>query len=284
MIKMSEKRYYLSLDNIIEDFAGFRDKGITYTVSGRRFPGDIDIIDGIKLLYNYIDFTQIGSVYGAADIESPLYGGWLSKTKKNSALSGEQIDLLEKHNLNFMLTLSNHNFSEEDYNSSRKLLERYHRRGNGVICVNDELAGRIKRDYPLYIIEASSIKVLNNYEKIDRALELYDYAVIPSEYNKSDEFLEGVKHKEKIILFANSICDHCCQGHECYREVSKRFQSKEKLHEQVCSKWILYPNVHFDVRKFKKMGFSLFKLVPIYYEHTEKLVENYRNRQKVSSE
>lgn len=275
---MKSQRYYLSLNNIIDDFSGFQDKGVRYTVSGRRIPGNVDIIDGLKLVYNYIDFTQIESVYGAADIESPLYGGWLSKTKKNSFLTGEQLEVLNKHNIKFMITLSNHYFSEETYNSSRDLLERYHRKGNGVICVNDELAMRIKKDYPRYILEASSIKKLNSYEKIERALDLYDYAVIPSEYNKSDDFLEGIKHKGRIILFANSICDHCCEDHRCYGEVSKRFQSSEGLHEQICFKWVLYPNVHFDVRKFKEMGFSLFKLVPVYDESTEKLIEEYKNK------
>ena len=200
------------------------------------------------------------------------------KTKKNSYLSGEELEVLHKNNIKFMIALSNHYFSEEGYDSSRNLLDKYHIKGNGVICVNDDLAKRIRKDYPLYIIEASSIKKLNSYEKIDRALEIYDYAVIPSEYNKSDEFLEGIKEKKRIILFANSICDHCCQDHRCYREVSKRFQDNEGVHDQICFKWVLVPNVYFDVRKFNKMGFSLFKLVPIYDKDTENLIEEYKNR------
>lgn len=269
------KRYCFSLDNIIDDFSPFQETGIIYTVSGRRLPPDIPVTEGLKILYDYIDFTAIESVYGASEIETPLYGGWLSKTGKNSVLTAEQIDELEKHNINFMIPLSNHHFDEKAYNETRKLLDKYHRSGNGIICVCDELAERIKKDYPLYIIEASSIKKLVHYGDIDRALQLYDYVVVPSEYNKSDEFLEGIKYKDKIILFGNSICDHCCPGHECYREVSKRFQSREKLHEQICSRFIFYPNVNFDLGKFKQMGFKRFKLVPIYYEHTWKLIEAY---------
>ncbi len=272
---MKPQRYYLSLHNIIEDFSGFQDKGITYTVSGRRLPEKMDILAGLKTVYNYIDFSQIESVYGPADIESPLYGGWLNKTERNSYLTGDRLEVLRKNNIKFMLTLTNHHFNEESYRSSRELLDKYHRKGNGVICFNDELAGRIKKDYPLYILEASSIKKLNSCEKIDRALDLYDYAVIPSEYNKSDEFLESIKERERVILFANSICDHCCPDHRCYSEISKRFQNGEGLHEQICFRWVLYPNVYFDVKKFKEMGFSRFKLVPVYDEQTEKLIEEY---------
>lgn len=275
---MGRQRFTSSLANVIEGHEGFRDAGIRYTVSGRRFPAGLPVLDALAAVYDYVDPGQVESVYGATEIPSPLYGGWLSTTSRNSVLTGTQADALERRGIGVVLTLTNHVFDERAYASSRPLLERFHRRGNGVICLNDRLAWRLRKDYPLFRIEASSIKRLDSWARITRALDLYDLVVVPSELNKSDEFLDGIREKERVLLFGNSICDHECPTHECYEEVSRRLRTGEAEHERVCFKWILHPNVAFDVRKLAGMGFSLFKLVPIYTEETALRIEELRGR------
>jgi len=61
-----------------------------------------------------------------------------------------------------------------------------------VVCQNDKLAGHIKGDFPRYTLRASMIKGLDTGEKIEAALELYDYVTLPVRHSDNETLFGGV--------------------------------------------------------------------------------------------
>ena len=241
----------------------FKTPGVRFSVSSRHVRPKISIIDYLKIFYMYLDIHQIESVFGSTIFPSRLYGG--RPFQPNRSLTDLHIRELEERGINISLTLTNHYFDEDAYNHTRELLERHHKAGNSVICVNDELAGRIKRDFPGYILKASIVKQIDTIKKVERYLELYDLVVLPMDKNDDDAFLRGIKEKERVILFGNANCAYTCPARSCYLMISQREAGKPVT--AACSRKQIprleMGNVYFDIKKFKEMGFSHFKLVPL---------------------
>lgn len=253
-----------NLVNLSEIAEQFKQKGVSYTISSRGIRKDIDILDYLKIFFMYVPFKQIESVFGFVTDFSPLYGG--RGFSKTFGMTQTHVNTLENKGIHISLTLTNHNFDEESYNSSIELLERHHKKGNSIVCVNDELARRIRIDFPHYEIKASLIKNLNTYEKVIKALELYDSVVIPMEMNDDDLFLESLPSKERIILFANAGCAYTCSARICYNTISHDIQGTTTSNMHGCSKDILpredFGHVFFNIKKLTEMGFFRFKLIP----------------------
>jgi hypothetical protein len=211
----------------------------------------------------YTDVKQIHSVFGNTVCPCSLYGGRSLKIKHS--LTDKHIKDLEKHNIGLSLTLTNHFFSEESYKESLPILKKYHKKGNSVICTNDDLAIRIRNDFKLYSLKASIIKNIGTLKKIEHYLNLYDYITIPMDKNDDDTFLESIKDKKQVILFANANCAYTCPQRSCYLGFSEKIAGKPVT--SVCSKSQI-PRldrgaVFFNVKKFQNMGFKYFKLVPL---------------------
>lgn len=173
-----------SLNNIIDnsEIGMFRNTKYSYSVSGRYLYNNInvDIIDQLKLIFHYIDISQIRDVYGSSIIKSDLYGG--RNYVKEGSFTDEQVNNLKDNNINISLTLSNHFFNKDIYKDNIKLLEKYHNSGNGIICTDDELAKLIRNDFPLYKIKASLLRNVVNLEEIKRCLDIYDEIVLPTSF------------------------------------------------------------------------------------------------------
>ncbi|MGE5458838.1 MAG: hypothetical protein ACM3NJ_00150, partial [Methanobacterium sp.] len=210
-------------DNLIDLKTGltyFRDENLRFTVSSRNMGNHYSdsMVAYLKMQYIYVSYQQIESVFGHTEDYSALYGG--RPYSKNNAITDQQIDQLENDGIGIALTLTNHNFTEADYHDSDKLLKKHHKKMNSIICTNDDLAVRIKNDFPDYTLKASLIKDLNTHEKIDKALEIYDYVVIPMEKNDDDDFLRRITHKDRAILFGNAACAYTCPARTCYVGIS----------------------------------------------------------------
>ncbi|MCX6307173.1 MAG: hypothetical protein NT040_19585 [Bacteroidetes bacterium] len=240
----------------------FKNPAYSYSVSGRWITPKSDIVKYLQFFFIYIDFARISSVFGSTAEPSAFYGGRVYDAKKS--LTQNQIDILYRKKINLALTLTNHFYSAELYGQNQSFLDKYHRKGNVIICTSDELARMIRKDFPLYHIRASIIKNLNSVAKVRKAFELYDDVVIPMDMNDDDEFLESVPEKDRIMLFANAACAYNCPSRVCYPEISKFNQAKtDKVR---CKKQELglleYAFYFFNVEKFHDMGFSNFKLIP----------------------
>lgn len=241
----------------------FSNKNVTYTISSRMFTKDMNIQDYLNKYYPYISISQLESLFGFVPEFTPLYGGRM--IDKCQSLTNLHVEEMYENNIGVSLTLTNHYFDEEDYQKSYSLLEKYHKEGNSIVCVNDELAIRLKKDFPLYKTKASLIKDINTYNKVVESLKIYDLVVIPMEMNDDIEFLKSLPSKERIILFANANCAYNCKSRICYSAVSKQLTNKSKP-KFTCSKGLVsreqLGHTYFDVDKLYELGFLHFKLVP----------------------
>ena len=172
---------------------------------------------------------------------------------------------MEEKGIGFSITLTNLFFNDEDYWHSYELIKKHYKRINSVICVSDELAGQIKNDFPDLTVKASLIKNLNTIKKIEGALKIYDYAVVPMEMNDDDVFLEGIKEKHRVILFGNADCAYNCPSKVCYAAHSRIYSGKSRSDVECSKDSIPRPDlgyVVFDIKKLFNMGFNYFKLIP----------------------
>ena len=230
----------------------------TFTVSGRRKQSREPI--GVFLQEYYLEYVPyIDSVYAFVEY-SPLYGG---RNFIEPELSDNDVHWLYEHDIGLRLPLSNKFVKREDYESSLSLLEKYHRTGNTVIAVSDELAAWIKQDFPEYRLEASVIKEVGNAEDIEKTLELYDALILPASINDDQEFLQSIEQKEKITLFANAGCAYNCPSKICYTYISR--MNKNENEPFKCSKDIVPREelgvVEFDLQQLRLLGFRRFKLL-----------------------
>jgi len=244
--------------------AAFRNPAYRFEVSSRRILPGADPSDYLKVYYPYLDIAQVEAVFGNAVYPSRFYGG--RGYNLEHSLTDRHIATLNGRGIGVSLTLTGHYFDEAVYRANGPFLERFHRPGNAIVCTNDTLARRIRRDFPDYLLKASLIKHLTTVDKVEQALELYDRAVIPMDMNDDDLFLAALPDKERIVLFANANGAYACPARTCYVAISQRHWGKEKTPGAGCSTpWLPRQetgHTFFDVDKFARMGFSHFKLVP----------------------
>lgn len=247
----------------LDDLRRFENEKIDFTISNRMLDEETDVEEYVKKYFSFINLSQVSSLFGFTKEFVPLYGG--RGFNHVESMNQTHLEQLDNHELGLSLTLTNNYFSEEDYQKSFSLLKKHHKSVNSVVCENDQLARRIRKDFPLYALKASLIKNLNTYEKVEKALKIYDYVVIPMEMNDDDEFLKSLPNKNKIILFANANCAYNCASRVCYAAISKGMIAKE-MPQLTCSKDVLprdlLGHVFFDVNKLHGFGFKHFKLVP----------------------
>ncbi len=241
----------------------FKTPGAFFSISSRKITPEMNIADYIKIFYMYTHSSQVESVFGNTIFPSRLYGG--RSFKLSRSLTHKHIHELEELGINLSLTMTGHFFDTDDYHHSREFLRTHHRKGNSVICTNDDLARRIRQDFPDYSLKASIIKQIDTIEKIEQNLELYDFVVPPMDRNDDDAFLESIKQKTRIILFGNANCAYTCPLRSCYLGFSQKSAGQPVT--AACSKPKIsrldLGSVYFDIKKFKKMGFRYFKLVPL---------------------
>ncbi|MCK5525336.1 MAG: hypothetical protein KAI83_19585 [Thiomargarita sp.] len=222
----------------------------------------------IKKFYNA---DKIESFFNSVKQSSPLYGG--RPCGKNLSFSYKNVEFLNAKGIGLMLTLSNHYFTEEAYVATIPILERLENHLNSVTIVNDDLAVRIKQDFPLFKRKASVIKLINTREGIHKALELYDSVVFHPNLNDNAEFLQSVDCKDKIVLFANTRCLYKCNNPICYKYISKQLITEGKWDKSVCDNKenpeVKQNYTVFNLEDEKFNGYSSFKLIPVPNEHLQ---------------
>ena len=217
------------------------------------------------------DYDDIDYAFGSVEGITSLYGG---RVVSDLNLTKVDVYWLYDHNIGVKIPLSTKIFNDDVYKESSKFLQHYQRKGNAVITFTDELAKRIKEDFPDYEIEASCIQDIVTPDKLKKKISLgvYDTIVLPIHMNDDIEFLKKIKDKEQIRLFINAECSYTCPKKVCYNLTAKiNAGTEEKMQ---CSFWDLglertfynddinWSEYYFDKSKFDKMGFSKYKLVP----------------------
>ncbi len=236
----------------------------SFTISARGKKTDVPIFLFLRRFYGFVPLAEIESIYGFVE-QSTLYGG---RPFDKPELSERDVKQLNNAGIGLRLPMTNHYVTREEYDANRDLLQKYHCKVNSVITTNDDLAKWIRQDFPLYSLDASVIKNIHTYKQIDQALEIYDGVVLPMYLNEKFDFLEKVKTKDRIILFANAGCALTCPSKICYAAISKRNKFDKELmkgNEISCSQTLKYREqlgvVDFDLNPLMEMDFFRFKLL-----------------------
>jgi hypothetical protein len=255
----------VQLRNVVdlrEKFSDFKNPSCKYSVSGRLISPETDILMYLSMQFIFINSSQVNTVFGSVSEKSNFYGGRSYNPLRS--ITEDQLNTLYSKDIKLALTLTNHYFSRETYECEKSFFEKYHLKGNVIICTSDELAKQIRKDFPSYKIRASIIKNINTPEKVRAALGIYDDVVIPMDMNDDDEFLLSLPEKDRLMLFANAACAYTCPSRVCYTGISKQNQGQEFQYR--CTQRELgldrSPQYFFDVGKFCEMGFTNFKLIP----------------------
>jgi hypothetical protein len=231
----------------------------TYTISVRRKIPEVRVFGYLRFHFGNMPLREIDSVFGFVE-RSELYGG---RPFRGRELSDRDVVDLYGAGIGIRLPMSNHTVERDEYKRSLPLFDKYHRRGNSVIVTHDKLAKWLRQDFPEYTIDASVIKNIKTHRKINEALELYDSVVLPMRLNEDLEFLEKIREKDRITLFANAGCALTCPSNLCYPSIS-RF-NKVGSGNIECSQSIkdreILGMVDFDLRPYIDLGFHRFKLL-----------------------
>ncbi len=231
----------------------------TFTISARGKDPDVPVFAFLRKEYGTLPLREIDSLFGFAE-RSTLYGGRVFNKRE---LSDRDIFQLNNAGIGVRLPMSNHYAERAEYEDNQLLLDKYHRAGNCVIVTNDDLARWIQQDFPKYQIDASVIKNIKTHEKINKALELYDSIVLPMRLNEDFEFLEKIKAKDRITLFANAGCALTCPSKLCYPSFSEL--NKGKGGDFQCALMFkdreLKGMVDYPLQPYIDMGFQKFKLL-----------------------
>lgn len=232
---------------------------ITYTISARGKSPDVPIYAFLRRQYGNIPLGEIESLFGFVQ-RSKLYGG---RMFQNRELSDRDVAQLNNAGIGIRIPMSNHYVDEEEYEESRPILDRYHSSINSIIITNDDLARWIRRDYPRYTLDASVIKNIKSHRKIEEAFDLYDSVVLPMRINEDLEFLDKIRDKERIILFANAGCALTCPSKICYPSISKfnKYQGDKFQCSQPIKERDLFGMVDFPLEPYLEIGIRHFKLL-----------------------
>ena len=233
-----------------------------FTISGREKAFDLQesVASYLKRVYTHVPLKQIESIFAFTE-RSTLYGG---RPFVSPQLLSKDIQSMYDLGIGYRIPLTNNFVTREEYEMNLCFLEKYHRAGNSVILVNDDLAKWIREDFPKYKIEASIIKCIDTYRRIDKAFAIYDTVVLPTSLNEDISFLENIECKKRITLFAFAGCGVNCPSKVCYPSISKF--NKYNGHLQIdCSRTTksreIRNRVRFDVNHYSEMGFDRFKMI-----------------------
>jgi len=191
-----------------------------FSISGRfNALEQMDLINSIQTRFEkFKALGTIESIFGCYISYSKLYGG----RHNANILDTDCIELIYSIGAHVSITMSNLFFDGKLDKNSEKILDLLHTDGNSIVVANDELAKTIRKYYPKYLLRASATKLITTIEEIDHLLELYNLVVLMPNYSTDIVFLEKIKFKDRIVLFANANCAYTCKNHPCYVSISRQ--------------------------------------------------------------
>jgi hypothetical protein len=232
---------------------------ITFSISARRKKEDMPIMDYLAKYFKDILLTQIKYIFGFTEF-CEIYGGRPYYWRE---LSDTDVDSLYSKNIGIRLPLTNHFVTYDEYKKCEPLLKKYHKTGNSVVVVVDNLAKWIKNDYPKYSVEASAIKNISSIDQIINTNKVYDGITLPMRFSRNIDFLKSIQNKEKITLFGNGSCGTFCSNNICYEAISEGMK-KGGIGFKCSIPTIAKMSVgilNFDIKSLSDLGFSRFKIL-----------------------
>ncbi len=152
---------------------------------------------------------------------------------------------------------------------------------NEVLVNSPVLEKYLRKNYPNFKYILSTTSCERNVDKINEATEKYDLVVIDYRDNRNQEFLEKIKHKEKIEILIDEKCPSGCKNRKrdyelgsmknCFMDVPEERDFvclRSNLREKVTE---FYKGLQFNrdtnltfndiYGKYYEMGFRNFKLL-----------------------
>jgi hypothetical protein len=233
-----------------------------FTISGREkaFNLDESIESFLTRVYTHVPMEQIESIFAFTE-RSTLYGG---RPFIQPQLLKKDIESMYALGIGYRIPLTNNFVTREEYETNICFLEKYHRSGNSVILVNDDLAKWVRDDFPKYRIEASIIKNIDTSRRLEKALEIYDTVVLPTSLNEDFDFLDEIECKQRITLFAFAGCGINCPSKTCYPSMSKfnKYNGHTKIDcSQPTKQRESRGKVKFNLDLYEQMGFHRYKMI-----------------------
>lgn len=201
--------------------------------------------------YQMIMFDNFMDILKKYNIENPIktihgsysckYNGGRTALFWNSWTNIEnKIKHYNKQGIGIKLTFSNRNvhantFEEEEMRKYLDLLNETKGIGNGIICVNDDFAELVKKNYPDLDLVASHVKmeletkmgITDTVDYYNSKFDLYDIVVFNTFRAFDDDFLSKITHPEKIEFIVNHSCTTNCQMAKRHHELIDDMQERK---------------------------------------------------------
>jgi hypothetical protein len=261
-----------------------------FTISS-RWHNPLEIVETFE---KYGRLDELYKVYGFL-FDSPLNGGRLRKDCITFPL--DTIEQLNDRGIGYSFTLTNLTVAREylEDRHTNEVLKRFENPLNGVIVSNDLIADYIKEKYPGYSLRASCMYNFLTTEEINNACQRFDEVCVFPEVNHQEETLDGIVDKDKLLLFATSICLNKCglnrlhhyyilgQDHIAWYNHQKyktpyRDDAFHAPHMPWCKAKSTTPMVH-DMEYLAGKGFSSFKITQF-----ELLVNSYFKNEDITKD
>ena len=192
----------------------------------------------IEILEKYNIKNPISTIHGSYSCK---YNGGRTALYYNSWTNIEnKIKHFNKLGIGIKLTFSNRNvhantFEEEEMRKYLDLLNETKGIGNGIICVNDDFAELVKKNYPDLDLVASHVKmeletkmgITDTVDYYNSKFDLYDIVVFNTFRAFDDDFLSKITHPEKIEFIVNHSCTTNCQMAKRHHEIIDDLQEKK---------------------------------------------------------
>jgi len=218
------------------------------------------MIGGASAHYKALIIYFVKNKKKLANINITVYDGisncsWNGgRINRDLELSDSQINTYYSLNINIALTFSNYNININD-KIGNQLLKKFHRTGNSIILVNEELRKYIRKNYPKYKLIYSitgmgevNIPMMASDIKLYKKLEQkYDLIVPRMEHIFDNRFLKLSQDKYEIML--NDTCIYNCPY---YKEHFKLIADQNKN----ISPWKTNPKKSFEVEECWLKGFN----------------------------
>jgi hypothetical protein len=94
---------------------------------------------------------------------------------------------------------------------ANEVCEIAHNEMNSITIGSDILREYMRKTYPKYKLVSSITRVNRDINWTKEQLELFDYVVLPIEYNRKLKLIDSLPHKEKIEILVNESCVPFCK-------------------------------------------------------------------------
>jgi len=207
------------------------DKPIIWNLSCFGNEWQMFILDNvIEILKKYGYSNPISTIHGSYSCK---YNGGRTALYWNSWTNIE--NCIKKYNnkgIGVKLTFSNMNihkeqFEEKEMRQYLDVLNETKGIGNGIICVNDDFAELVKKNYPDLDLVASHVKmeletkmgITDTTDYYNSKFDLYDIVVMNTYRAFDDDFLSKINHPERVEFIVNHSCTTNCQMAKRHHEL-----------------------------------------------------------------